>query len=125
MTPEAPVPDIPASVLSVSLIYSGITAAFGDRPNAPLLIRWPHLVWVWLAHSWRRPTAPPRRPDYARIDQLERELGLTEERPIRPHRTVCLTKDCGGDTEEIRTWSGQLVYRIHHCEPSTAEGAQR
>lgn len=92
-------------------------------PDIP--IRWPHTVWDWLAHSGRRPTPPPQRPDYARIDQLERELGLVEERPMRPGRTVCLTKDCAGDTHEIRTWSSQLAYRIHRCEPSTIRGDQR
>jgi len=57
-------------------------------------------------------------PDYQRIAQLERELGIGEpppepERGIRADRTVCLIKDCDGTDTEIRTWSGLLAYRIH------------
>ncbi|MEU5772716.1 hypothetical protein ABZ819_05345 [Streptomyces venezuelae] len=55
-------------------------------------------------------------PDYQLIDRLERELGIGQskpERPMRTGRTVCLIKDCDGDTSEYRTWSGVLVRRIH------------
>ncbi|MFF9269113.1 hypothetical protein [Streptomyces rochei] len=119
--------DIPAAVLAAApaAVAYGITAAaYGGRPGAPAWLRWPLTVWEVLAYSWRRPAPAPPRPDYARITQLERELGLVEERPIRPHRTVCLTKNCAGDTEELRTWSSQLIRRIHHCQPGTTEGDQ-
>ena len=58
-------------------------------------------------------------PDYARIAQLERELGIGQpesepERGIREDRTVCLIKNCDGDTTELRTWQGQLIRRIHN-----------
>ncbi|MEU8555933.1 hypothetical protein AB0C80_18355 [Streptomyces anthocyanicus] len=82
-------------------------------------------LWALLIPSRRRPAPTPPRPDYARIHRLERELGLIEERLIRPHLTVCLTKNCDGDTEEIRTWSGLLIHRVHYCQPRTGEGAQR
>ncbi|TGB13859.1 hypothetical protein [Streptomyces sp. MZ04] len=55
-------------------------------------------------------------PDYALIDRLERELGIGQpepERPIRSGRTVCLIKDCDGDTTELRTWQGLLIMRVH------------
>ncbi|EFE65775.1 predicted protein [Streptomyces viridosporus ATCC 14672] len=57
-------------------------------------------------------------PDYQRIAQLERELGIGQtepepERGIREDRTVCLIKNCDGDDYEIRTWSGFLVRRVH------------
>ncbi|MBU5946772.1 hypothetical protein [Streptomyces sp. PAM3C] len=71
---------------------------------------------AWLTRIWRRPTPLPPRPDHSKIYRLERELGLTDQRPLRPHRTVCLTKNCTGDTEELRTWAGQLVMRLHTCE---------
>lgn len=62
-------------------------------------------------------TAPETRPrpDHAKIARLERELGIGQpsEQGIRPDRTVCLIKDCDGDTEEVRTWAGQLIFRIH------------
>jgi len=66
----------------------------------------------------RRVTLSPGGLDYDRIDRLERELGIGEaepQRPIRPASKVCLTKDCDGDTDEIRTWSGVLIARIHRC----------
>lgn len=85
----------------------------------------PNTAWGWLARSRRRPPPASPRPDYARINQLERELGLVEERPIRSNLTVCLPKGCDGDTEEIRTWSGQLIRRVHYCQPITGEGALR
>lgn len=61
------------------------------------------------------------RPDYAKIERLERELGLAQPEPprraMREIHTVCLTKNCQGDTEEIRTWSSPVpVLRIHTCE---------
>lgn len=55
-------------------------------------------------------------PDYQRIAQLERELGIGEqqpERPVDPGRTVCLIKSCTGTDTEIRTWSGILLRRYH------------
>jgi hypothetical protein len=58
------------------------------------------------------------QPDYQRIAQLERELGIGQppsepERGIRSDRTVCLIKNCDGDDYEIRTWSDVLIRRIH------------
>ncbi|MET9140539.1 hypothetical protein [Streptomyces parvulus] len=114
-------PDIPAPVWIFSTLASVLFAWAGQQPNAPWFCRWPYTLWDFIAHSWRRPTPVPPRPDYARIDRLERELGLVEERPIRPGRTVCLTKNCAGDTEEIRTWSGQLITRVHHCQASSPD----
>ncbi|MFC8985983.1 hypothetical protein [Streptomyces sp. NPDC057115] len=64
-------------------------------------------------------TLSPGGPDCDRIARLERELGIGNvepERPIRRAPSVCLTKGCAGDTEEIRTWSGVLAMRIHECE---------
>ncbi|MFF0588423.1 hypothetical protein ACFYWD_20900 [Streptomyces sp. NPDC003781] len=55
-------------------------------------------------------------PDYQRIADLERDLGIGQPEPepaVYPGPPVCLIKDCDGSTEEIRTWSGFLVRRIH------------
>lgn len=63
-------------------------------------------------------TLSPGGPDYEQIARLERQLGLVEpepERPIRQGPKVCLTKNCAGDTREIRTWSGLLAVYIHEC----------
>lgn len=57
----------------------------------------------------------PQRPDYDRIAQLERELGIgdhAEERGICPD-PVCLIKDCDAETVEIHLWSGPLIRRMH------------
>jgi len=57
--------------------------------------------------------------DYDRIARLERELGIGDvepERLVRRTPSVCLLKDCAGETTEIRTWSGTLARRIHRCE---------
>ncbi|RSS11432.1 hypothetical protein [Streptomyces sp. WAC08401] len=89
----------------------------GDE--APAWLRWPRPVWQAIAHGWRTPAPAPAHPDYAKIARLERELGLIDvepERPIRAAKTVCLTKNCMGETHEIRTWSGMLARRIHECE---------
>ncbi|WP_157865013.1 hypothetical protein [Streptomyces prasinopilosus] len=64
-------------------------------------------------------TLSPGDLDYDRIERLERELGIGDaepERPIRRAPSVCLTKDCAGETHEIRTWSDVLAMRIHYCE---------
>lgn len=63
-------------------------------------------------------TLSPGGPDYARIARLEHELGIGDREPERTMRraaAACLTKDCDGDTDEIRTWSGVLIARIHRC----------
>lgn len=114
-------PDIPLAVWAVSVAYAVLVAVFGEKPDAPLILRWPHIGWDLIAHSWRTPAPAPAapRPDYAKIDRLERELGLVDvepERPIRLGRTVCLTKNCVGETVELRTWSGMLATSIHECE---------
>ncbi|MGQ3551671.1 hypothetical protein [Streptomyces rochei] len=103
----------------MAVAYAVLGAAFGEKPGAPLILRWPYVGWDLIAHSWRTPTPPLARPDYAKIDRLERELGMVDvepERPIRAAKTVCLTKNCMGETHEIRTWSGMLAQRIHECE---------
>ncbi|GAA2629899.1 hypothetical protein [Streptomyces axinellae] len=60
------------------------------------------------------------RPDYAKIERLERELGIGDPKPprraMREIHTVCLTKNCGGDTDELHTWGRTLTVRIHTCE---------
>ncbi|MEW2451227.1 hypothetical protein AB0896_27340 [Streptomyces parvulus] len=117
-------PDIPATFLvlyAIVLVYGVTLASIGDRPSLPLVLRWTYTAWDFIAYSWRRPAPAPPRPDYARIDQLERELGLVEERPIRTGRTVCLTKNCTGETEEIRTWSGRLIRNIHSCTSADSD----
>ncbi|SDL28540.1 hypothetical protein [Streptomyces indicus] len=58
------------------------------------------------------------RPDYEKIARLERELGIGQPEPAgRIGPRVCLTKDCEGETEEARTWSGLLIRISHQCEP--------
>lgn len=57
-------------------------------------------------------------PDYERIAQLERELGIGQPEPepeqaVQPGPPVCLIKNCGGDDYEIRNWTGLLVRRVH------------
>ncbi|GGU62643.1 hypothetical protein [Streptomyces lavendofoliae] len=98
-------------LLLIGTIYAlACTIGGGAQPDAPLWLRWPHILWDRLLSGPRPKPAPPR-PDYAKITRLERELGLTDEQPLRRER-VCLTKDCDGGTA-IRTWGGQLAYRIH------------
>ncbi|WP_218108816.1 hypothetical protein, partial [Streptomyces sp. LUP30] len=84
----------------------------GRQPGAPLFTRAP-----WIVVDRLMPDRP--RPDYARIERLERELGLTDEEPRRPVRRAsraCLVKDCRGDTQTVETWGGQVLYRVHRCE---------
>lgn len=120
-------------LIGLLVLYAAACGTFGSTPGAPLWLRWPLPVWNLIAHDWRRPGPAPLRPDYARIAVLERELGIVDhpvselspfeqgmrvamaERPMR-HGNLCLTKNCAGDTTEIRTWSGVLVTRIHECE---------
>ncbi|MDQ0809779.1 hypothetical protein QFZ63_001493 [Streptomyces sp. B3I7] len=100
-------------------VYGVACGVAGSDSSAPLWLRWPQPIWDFIAHDWRRPPPAPKRPDYAMIDQLERELGLVgqePERSLRQARTVCLTKDCRGETTELRSWSGMLMQRIHDCE---------
>lgn len=57
------------------------------------------------------------KPDCQRIAELERELGVSRaecDLPNRQARTVCLIKNCTGETTEIRTWQGSLIRRIHN-----------
>lgn len=66
------------------------------------------------AYAGDRAAPAPGTPDYQRIAQLERELGIGQPEPgIRPDQTVCLIKNCTGSDHEIRTWTGLLVRRIH------------
>lgn len=141
-------------LIAVDVLYGTACALLGSRPDAPLWLRWPHPVWKFIRFG----PSPRPRPDYARIALLERQLGLADDAPeapsrsLRPsmvvpaaedlpevlarsraqlrlgqpdihqggrpmmHDAVCLTKDCAGDMGEIRTWSGVLLRRIHHCE---------
>ncbi|MFK0140678.1 hypothetical protein [Streptomyces murinus] len=48
-----------------------------DEPAAPRWLRWPGSVWNQIAATPRRREV--NRPDYGRIAQLERELGLSDE----------------------------------------------
>ncbi|MFE0470493.1 hypothetical protein ACFW2V_02605 [Streptomyces sp. NPDC058947] len=55
-------------------------------------------------------------PDYQRIAQLERELGIGQPKPepaVHTGPAVCLIKNCNGDDVEIRNWTGLLMRRIH------------
>lgn len=57
---------------------------------------------------------PP--PDYQRIADLERELGIGNHQPDKDAPqppTVCLIKDCSGSDAELCTWSGILLRRTH------------
>lgn len=75
------VPEIPVAVWVVAVLYAAIGAAVGEKPDTPLIFRWPYAAWDLIAHAWRQPRPVPRRPNYAKIDRLERELGMKEERP--------------------------------------------
>lgn len=111
-------PEIPIAVWVVSVVSAVFFAWVGQQPNAPFFCRWPYAALEAIAHGWRELAPAPARPDYEKIDRLERELGIGDEpeRPMRRTPSVCLTKDCAGDTTEIRTWSGMLAMRIHECE---------
>lgn len=112
-------PEIPIEVWVVSIVSAIFFAWVGQQPNAPFFCRWPYVMWDAIERDWRRPAPVLERPDYAKIERLERELGIVEpepEKPIRLARTVCLTKGCEGETTEVRTWSGMLAMRIHECE---------
>jgi hypothetical protein len=56
--------------------YACLCGLVAHDEKAPRWLRWPRGVWSAVAHDWRRPPRIPRRPDYARIALLERELGL-------------------------------------------------
>lgn len=62
-------------LISFAVTYTGLCGIYGAEPGAPLWLSWPMPIWNWIAHDWRRPRA---RPDYAKIDRLERELGIVE-----------------------------------------------
>lgn len=66
-------PDIPITVWVVAVLYAVLTTTLGERPDSPLIFRWPSACWRLMAHSWRRPN---RKPDHAKIARLERELGM-------------------------------------------------
>lgn len=125
--------DVAPILIGMLVLYAAACGTFGSTPGAPLWLSWPLPIWNLIAHDWRHPAPVPSRPDYARIAVLERELGLADshlpepspfeqgmrdamaERPMR-HGNLCLTKNCAGDTTEIRTWSGVLVRSVHECE---------
>ncbi|MFD8949486.1 hypothetical protein ACFV0B_11585 [Streptomyces xanthophaeus] len=103
-------PPVLIPILLLELLYAVACVTIGVRPGAPLWLRWPALTWERVVHG---PTPRPR-PDYARIERLERELGFTDpfERPIAPEK-VCLFKGCDGPTDEPRHWNGALLARFH------------
>ncbi|MEU9436623.1 hypothetical protein [Streptomyces sp. NPDC048252] len=112
-------------LICVTVVYSVMCGIAASNPAAPLWLRWPGPVWDVIAHGWQKPAQGPARPDYARIAQLERELGIVEsalpepspfEQGMRRGMTGCLTKGCVGGDHETRTWSGYLIRRQHHCE---------
>lgn len=104
-------------LIAAEVLYGAACGLLGSRPDAPLWLRWPHPIWQFIRNGGPA-SKPLLRPDYDKISRLERELGLVPvapERPIRLGPTVCLTKNCDGDMEELRTWSGVLMRRIHRC----------
>ncbi|WP_326729001.1 hypothetical protein [Streptomyces phaeochromogenes] len=111
--------EVPTILIGLLTLYAVLCGTLGPLPGAPLWLRWPLPIWNRIAHDWRTPAAVPARPDYAKIALLERELGLVEEQPVRRQASICLTKDCMGDTQELRTWSGQLLARVHHCDDAS------
>lgn len=61
-------------------------------------------------------------PDYQRIAALERELGIGQpdpepERGVYPPKTVCLIKNCGGDTVKVLNWAGMVLRCLHTHQP--------
>jgi hypothetical protein len=109
-------PNLLALLLSLEVLYAAACGVLGSRPGAPLWLSWPLPIWRSLRGD--RLVAPlPPRPDYERIDQLERELGFVQDVPMRPDR-ICLTKNCRGEWSEVRSWRGPLMYRFHTCEAS-------
>lgn len=62
---------LPALAVGLLTLYAIACGIAGSEPDAPLWLRWPQPIWDFIAHGWR-----PRRPDYAKIARLERELGL-------------------------------------------------
>ncbi|MEH0417823.1 hypothetical protein [Streptomyces sp. B21-083] len=59
-------------------------------------------IWNRIAHDWRHPKSNLPRPDYAKIERLERELGLVE--PIMPPPVLRTVEQDGGEVIEIRSW---------------------
>lgn len=57
------------------------------------------------------------QPDYPRIAELERELGITRPPELQRHtpaaRPVCLIKNCTGSDYEVQAWSGIVLRRVH------------
>lgn len=103
-----------ALLLVAEVLYGVACGVFGSRPGAPRWLSWPLPIWRSIKETPRRPA--PARPDYDRIERLERELGMAQpEPPMRPDR-VCLTKDCRGDWTEVRSWAGPVLNRVHTCE---------
>ncbi|MGW7350915.1 hypothetical protein [Streptomyces sp. NPDC054784] len=76
-------------------------------------------LWQLIAGPPPKPIKAAPKADPWRIGALERELGIgghPPEQSIRgDDRVVCLTKDCDGETLEPRTWTGELMYRVHNC----------
>jgi len=112
-----------AALLTIAIClmvgYGCLCGLLAEIGEAPRWLRWPLPIWNKLAHDWRAPSPTPPRPDYAKIERLERELGVIEAEPERPMRRgpkVCLAKNCIGGTRELRTWSGVLIARIHECD---------
>lgn len=57
------------------------------------------------------------QPNYQRIAELERELGIgqqqKQERSAGIALPICLIKDCDGGDYELQAWPGIVLRRIH------------
>ncbi|MCX5202509.1 hypothetical protein OG897_13755 [Streptomyces sp. NBC_00237] len=99
-------------ILVAETAYAIICVFYGARPGASMWLRWPLIVWARMAYG-PPPAKPLPRPNYAKILQLERELGMSDEQPMRAEK-VCLVKGCRDeDVLEFRSWTGTLLVRVH------------
>ncbi|GGX40852.1 hypothetical protein [Streptomyces noursei] len=60
-------------IVSVVTVYAVVCGSFGADSGAPLWLRWPLPIWNFIAHDWRRSRS---HPNHAKIERLERELGI-------------------------------------------------
>lgn len=66
----------PLLAMSVTTLYAAACGLYGAEPDAPRWLSWPLPIWNRIAHDWRQPKPAPPRPDYGKIERLERELGI-------------------------------------------------